>query len=58
MEKQNDFQDWTAAYNHIRNVFCRHCETECTEKHRAFCVEQFLYIVENWEISNDNHNKT
>jgi hypothetical protein len=53
MEKENDFTDWTEAYNHIRRVFCMRCEATCNPDRKAFCVEQFLYIVENWELSND-----
>jgi hypothetical protein len=57
MENQNDFHDWTEAYNHIRRRFCERCEAKCSSERRTFCVEQFLYIAENWEITNDYHHE-
>jgi hypothetical protein len=52
---KNDFNNWTEAYNHIKKIFCGRCEFNCTEYRKMFCIEQILYIVEHWEISNDFH---
>ena len=57
MEKIAEERDWIEKYLHIRNVFCGRCEAECTKERKLYCVEQFLYIIEMWEISNDGNQK-
>jgi hypothetical protein len=48
--------NWTEKYLYVRNTFCERCDCRCNEKRKIFCIEQFLYIVEMWEISNDSDN--
>lgn len=57
-KNENDFQDWTEAYNHIRRRFCDRCEAKCSTERRMFCIEQFLFIAENWEVANGLHDQT
>jgi phage terminase large subunit-like protein len=52
---ENDFVDWVDAFMHIRSVFCGRCTEKCTEYRKLFCIEQFLYIVQNWDIARKEH---
>jgi hypothetical protein len=44
---------WMEVYLRIRREFCGRCEADCTAYRKAFCIEQFLWITEMWEVSND-----
>lgn len=45
-------KDWTEIYIKIKNTFCERCEIKkCDKNRRMFCAEQFLYITENYEIT-------
>lgn len=45
---------WIDAYLFIKNRFCQRCEFTCNHERKLLCIEQFLYITENWEIANDS----
>ncbi len=45
---------WPDVYLFIRDSFCDNCEGECNVDKYLFCIDQFLYVTELWEISNDN----
>ena len=44
---------WLGIYVRIKNIFCIRCERICTKKIKLICIEQFLTICENWELSNN-----
>lgn len=49
------FNNWIEVFSFIKKTFCERCEiNHCSNERYLFCIEQFLYIVENWEISNDS----
>jgi hypothetical protein len=50
--------EWVDKYLQVKTIFCNRCEAECNKKRKLFCIEQFLYIVELWELSNDNNERS
>ena len=54
-EKNND--RWIRKYLIIKRTFCRHCLSKCTRDHKLYYIEEFLKIIEDWEISDDYHNQ-
>jgi len=51
MKKENKIFDWIEAYTVIKKIFCDKCNKECNKDKKLLCIEQFLYIVGNWELA-------
>jgi len=46
--------EWIDVYIDVRDKFCGRCDANCTPERKLYCIEQFLYITEMWELSCDN----
>lgn len=56
MQSKNKHSSWIDVYLFIKGEFCGKCNLTCCDSRRIICTEYTLFIIENWEIEQNEKN--